>query len=59
MAANESASGRGRIRIALSCEVCSERNYKTTIARRDGSKPLHLMKFCKTCNKHTLHKESK
>jgi len=48
-----------RISIALSCEVCGSRNYKTTKARREGSKPLELKKFCKTCNAHTKHKESK
>ncbi|MFO0569468.1 MAG: 50S ribosomal protein L33 [Polyangiaceae bacterium] len=59
MAADETTSGRGRIRIALACEVCGERNYKTTIARREGSQPLRLKKYCKTCERHTLHKESK
>jgi large subunit ribosomal protein L33 len=59
VAASEKADPPGRLRIALACEVCGARNYKTTIARRDGSQPLHLKKFCKTCERHTLHKESK
>lgn len=46
-----------RLPIALSCSSCGARNYKTTKAR--GQAPLELKKFCKTCNAHTLHKESK
>ncbi|HEY6561952.1 MAG TPA: 50S ribosomal protein L33 [Polyangiaceae bacterium] len=48
-----------RVSVALSCSVCSARNYKTTRIRRDGVKPLSLKKFCKTCNHHTVHIESK
>jgi large subunit ribosomal protein L33 len=48
-----------RISVALSCEVCGARNYKTTKARREGSKPLVFKKFCKTCTAHTVHRESK
>ncbi|GMV18633.1 MAG: 50S ribosomal protein L33 [Polyangiaceae bacterium] len=59
MAASDVTSRPGRLRVALACEVCGERNYKTTIARREGSQPLCLKKFCKTCERHTVHKESK
>ncbi len=48
-----------RIPIALSCSVCGARNYKTTKARKDGTKPLQLKKFCSTCNAHTVHIEGK
>jgi large subunit ribosomal protein L33 len=48
-----------RIPIALSCSVCGARNYKTTRIRREGIKPLSLKKFCKACNHHTVHIESK
>jgi len=59
VAASDETNPPGRLRIALACEVCGERNYKTTIARREGSQPLRLKKFCKTCERHTFHKESK
>jgi len=59
VAASDDTHRSGRLRIALACEVCGERNYRTTIARRDGSQPLRLKKFCKTCERHTVHKESK
>jgi large subunit ribosomal protein L33 len=48
-----------RVSISLSCAVCGERNYKTTRTVRVGTKPLELKKFCKKCNAHTVHHESK
>jgi len=50
---------RGRITVALACTVCSARNYKTTKARKDGTPPLKLKKFCKTCDVHTMHEETR
>jgi len=52
-------SQRGRINIALACSVCHSRNYKTTKARTDGTATLKLKKFCKTCDSHTIHEETK
>ncbi len=48
-----------RIPVALSCSVCHSRNYKTTKARKDGAPVLRLKKFCKTCDAHTIHEETK
>ncbi|MCS6901778.1 MAG: 50S ribosomal protein L33 [Myxococcales bacterium] len=48
-----------RVPVALSCSVCGERNYKTTRVQRRSDKPLELKKFCKKCNRHTIHRESK
>lgn len=51
-----------RQRITLVCSVCQSRNYQTTKApRRSGDTPgaIELKKFCKHCDKHTLHRESK
>ena len=48
-----------RTKIALSCSQCKARNYQTTRVRRDGVKPLSLKKFCKACNTHTVHIETK
>ncbi|GAA3021881.1 50S ribosomal protein L33 [Tetragenococcus solitarius] len=43
----------------LACSICGSRNYtKTTSQRKDGQR-LAINKFCKYCNKHTLHKETK
>jgi large subunit ribosomal protein L33 len=57
------ASGRGsasgsRTRVALACTDCDSRNYQTTRkVERQGQ--LALKKFCPSCNKHTVHKETK
>ncbi len=48
-----------RVSVSMSCSECGSRNYKTTRVQRGGEKPLELKKFCKTCGKHTLHRESK
>jgi large subunit ribosomal protein L33 len=59
VAAAEARKKGKRLRIALACEACGARNYRTTVARREGAPPLELKKFCTTCNTHTLHRESK
>ena len=46
-----------RIAITLACEHCNSRNYKTT--KRQDQQPLELSKYCKSCGKHTVHRESK
>jgi len=48
-----------RVNVSLACSVCSARNYRTTRTQRPGEPPLVLKKFCKACNQHTLHRESK
>lgn len=49
-----------RVRVALVCEECQSRNYQTTKAKRPGqSERLSLKKFCPTCGKHTIHRESR
>ncbi|MEZ4287372.1 MAG: 50S ribosomal protein L33 [Polyangiales bacterium] len=48
------------MRIALVCVECDARNYHTTKARNSQQQErFALKKFCPTCNKHTVHKESK
>ncbi|MCF0217780.1 MAG: 50S ribosomal protein L33 [Malacoplasma sp.] len=44
--------------IIMICEICLSRNYrtKTNAARKER---LELNKFCRKCNKKTLHKETK
>ena len=48
-----------RQRVALVCDECGARNYKTTKARKVGSKRLALKKYCPGCKRHTMHRESK
>jgi len=45
--------------ITLACGECKRRNYSTTKNRRKSSERLELSKYCRSCRKHTPHKESK
>ena len=47
-----------RVKVLLICSECLSRNYVTTV-KKESDKKLELMKFCKHCNKQTLHKVSK
>ncbi|MBX3092894.1 MAG: 50S ribosomal protein L33 [Labilithrix sp.] len=47
-----------RVEISLACTECEKRNYKTT--RKPGQEgQLTLKKHCPSCNRHTVHKETK
>lgn len=48
-----------REKIILVCSECLSRNYTTTKNKHTSTERLELNKFCATCNKHVLHKESK
>ncbi|MGB5702005.1 MAG: 50S ribosomal protein L33 [Polyangiales bacterium] len=49
-----------RVKVALACEDCSARNYHTTKQRKAGPQErLTLKKYCPTCGRHTVHKETK
>ena len=45
-------------KVALACSECGSRNY--SIAENvNRVERLEVKKFCKYCNKHTLHRETK
>ena len=45
-------------KVILICEECASRNY--TIKKNSLRKErIEMIKYCKQCNKRTLHKESK
>ena len=47
-----------RVEVTLVCAECESRNYRTTRKKsHEGS--LEKKKFCPTCKKHTVHKETK
>jgi large subunit ribosomal protein L33 len=48
-----------REKIILVCTECLSRNYQATKNKQTATQRLEINKYCKTCNKHTLHKESK
>jgi large subunit ribosomal protein L33 len=48
--------------ITLACTECKGRNYNTTKNPKSPTgqnKRLELKKFCKSCGKHTLHRETR
>ncbi|MGM8216203.1 50S ribosomal protein L33 [Bacillaceae bacterium W0354] len=47
-----------RRKIALACTVCRSRNY-TTIKNSQEENRIEIKKYCKKCQDHTLHRETK
>ncbi|MDH3258020.1 MAG: 50S ribosomal protein L33 [Deltaproteobacteria bacterium] len=45
--------------VTLACAECRNRNYTTTKNKRTMTDKLELKKYCSTCRKHTIHKETK
>ncbi len=45
--------------ITLACTECKNRNYTTTKNRKTMTERLEIKKFCRTCGKHVVHKETK
>ncbi|MDY0394876.1 50S ribosomal protein L33 [Virgibacillus halophilus] len=46
-------------KITLACTVCQSRNYTANKNTASESERLEVKKYCKTCGKHTLHRETK
>jgi large subunit ribosomal protein L33 len=47
-----------RKKVILACGVCDQRNY-STMKKVDLTQRLEVNKFCKICNTHTNHRETK
>jgi len=45
--------------ITLACADCKQRNYMTTKNKKKQPDRLEMKKYCRFCNKHTLHKETR
>ncbi|MBQ1300437.1 MAG: 50S ribosomal protein L33 [Erysipelotrichaceae bacterium] len=46
-------------KIILTCSECLSRNYTTTRNKQTRTERLEIRKYCKKCEKYTLHKETK
>ncbi|MGX7059998.1 50S ribosomal protein L33 [Vagococcus humatus] len=44
---------------SLACSVCGSRNYSKSVSEGQRTERLEIKKFCKHCQQHTLHKETK
>jgi large subunit ribosomal protein L33 len=45
--------------IQLQCGACKRRNYTTTKNKKTKPDRLEFKKFCRSCRKHTTHKETR
>jgi len=48
-----------RINVIIECVNCKSRNYKTTKNKREHPERLEQSKYCSTCKKRVIHKETK
>ena len=48
-----------RDRITLACGECKRRNYDTSKNKRLHPERVEFRKYCRFCDKHTLHKETR
>ncbi len=48
-----------REKVILVCEECLSRNYITEKNKLNTTERVVIKKYCKKCNKHTIHKETK
>ncbi|MBW5449192.1 MULTISPECIES: 50S ribosomal protein L33 [Cohnella] len=48
-----------RVIITLACTNCKQRNYTSTKNKRTHSDRMELKKFCRHCNEHTPHRETR
>ncbi|MEI3607902.1 50S ribosomal protein L33 [Pseudogracilibacillus sp. SE30717A] len=46
-------------KITLACTICGNRNYSTNKNQLTSPDRLSVQKYCKHCNKHVLHRETK
>ncbi|MCL6517310.1 MULTISPECIES: 50S ribosomal protein L33 [Alicyclobacillus] len=48
-----------RVIITLACTECKQRNYTTTKNKKNDPDRLEVKKFCRFCNSHTVHRETR
>ncbi|MCX7641780.1 MAG: 50S ribosomal protein L33 [Elusimicrobiales bacterium] len=48
-----------RVTYSLVCSQCKNKNYYYSRSDRKRDYKVEVNKYCKKCNKHTLHKEGK
>lgn len=48
-----------RVIITLACTSCKQRNYTSSKNKRTHADRIELKKFCKFCNEHTPHRETR
>lgn len=48
-----------RVTITLACVDCKQRNYTTVKNKKNNPDRVEFKKFCKYCNGHRIHRETR
>jgi large subunit ribosomal protein L33 len=48
-----------RVAVTMACTTCKQRNYITNKNKKTNPDRMELKKFCKHCNEHILHRETR
>ncbi|MDY0323792.1 MAG: 50S ribosomal protein L33 [Candidatus Carbobacillus sp.] len=48
-----------RVNIILACTECKQRNYATSKNKKKHPDRMEFKKYCRYCNTHTLHRETR
>ena len=48
-----------RVNVTLACTECKRRNYTTNKNKRNNPDRIEFKKYCRFCNDHTLHRETR
>ncbi|MDQ0190388.1 50S ribosomal protein L33 [Alicyclobacillus cycloheptanicus] len=48
-----------RVIITLACTDCKQRNYTTVKNKKNDPDRVEFKKFCRYCNSHTVHRETR
>jgi len=51
--------GEARELVTLQCTLCKNENYRTSKNKKNTVDKLEINKYCKHCQKNTVHKEKK
>lgn len=53
------AKNENRIFITMVCQVCKSESRVTSKNKKNTPDKMELTRYCKSCHKHTNHKEKK
>lgn len=48
-----------RVGVTLACAECKRRNYTTEKNKKNDPSRIEMKKYCRFCQAHTLHKETR
>ena len=51
--------GTMRVGVILACTECKRRNYTTEKNKKNDANRIEMKKYCRFCQTHTLHKETR